>query len=131
MPVSLGPAIVSSATPARRADAGAPAATAQGPQTSNRRRDSVWNGALIGAGLGALVGAAAGNAALDTPTAGFNVPLTFGVVGAGAGLALGIGIDLLRERSHAALPPGGRRRQLVVSPVVGPTAKGVVAAMTF
>jgi hypothetical protein len=80
--------------------------TTQTPPAARRprRKDSLLNGILIGAGLGAIAGAAIGTAAIGCDQcAGFNVPLTFGVVGAAAGAALGAGLDaLIRPRSRVA-----------------------------
>ena len=48
----------------------------------SRRRDSLWNGVIVGAGLGALVGIAGSPLISDcSECAGFNVPLTFGGTG--------------------------------------------------
>ena len=78
-----------------------PRPTRSSPQPPHRK-DSLLNGILIGAGLGAIAGAAGGTAAIRCDEcAGFNVPLTFGVVGAAAGAAIGAGIDAL---FHARAP---------------------------
>ncbi len=54
----------------------------------SRRKDSLWNGVIVGAGLGALVGIAGSPLISDcSECSGFNVPLTFGVLGAGVGPA--------------------------------------------
>lgn len=76
------------------------------PAPPPRRKDSLLNGILIGAGLGAIAGAAGGTAAIACDEcAGFNVPLTFGVVGGAAGAAIGAGIDaLFHARASDAAP---------------------------
>ncbi len=102
------------------------------PPTMQRRKDSLWNGVLIGAGLGALVGALVGSAVLDcSECSGFNVPLTFGVLGAGAGAGIGAGIDAWRRtRSTVTIAPNTNRR-FMVSPVLGKDVKGMVASIRF
>jgi hypothetical protein len=102
-----------------------------GGQSANQlapRRDSLWNGTLVGAGLGALLGSVAGITLLDcSECAGFNVPLTFGVLGAGVGAGLGAGIDALHSRSGFAPPP----RNIQVSPLITRQARGLVAWFRF
>jgi hypothetical protein len=69
-----------------------------------RQKDSLLNGVLIGAGLGAIVGALGGTTMIGCDEcAGFNVPLTFGVVGAAAGAGIGAGLDALRH-ARARMP---------------------------
>jgi hypothetical protein len=115
---------------AQTAPPAAPSARAAQPPAA--RKDSKWNGAIIGAGLGAIAGALIGSAIIEcSECAGFNVPLTFGVIGAGAGAGIGVGIDsLLHQRSPRLNPPPGRRR-VDVSPVVGRSVKGVIASIRF
>ncbi len=102
------------------------------PPPLQRRKDSLWNGVIIGAGLGALVGTLVSFAVTDcSECAGFNVPLTFGVLGAGAGAGIGAGIDAWRQkRSPLTIPPKGTRR-LNVAPVLGKDVRGVVASIRF
>ena len=118
---------VAAAGPVRPPDRSAP--VSQPPPVRN---DSKWNGALIGAGLGALAGAFFGSAAIEcSECAGFNVPVTFGVIGAGAGAAIGIGIDAhFHQRSPGSNPPARTRRVSVV-PVMARSVKGVVASVRF
>jgi hypothetical protein len=106
----------------------APASSQAVPQP---RRDSLWNGTLIGAGLGALLGALGGAAVLEcSECSGFNVPLTFGVLGAGAGAAIGAGIDAARHnRSTAWTAPRGRR--VAVAPVLHERTRALVAFVQF
>ena len=96
------------------------------------RKDSLWNGVIIGAGLGALVGTLISFAVSDcSECSGFNVPLTFGVLGAGAGAGIGAGIDAWRQtRSTVRIAPNATGR-LTVSPVLGKDVKGIVATIRF
>jgi hypothetical protein len=71
-----------------------------------RRRDSLWNGVIIGAGLGAIAGAVSGTAIADcSECAGFNVPLTFGVLGAGSALLSVQGSTPCTRRAEIRLGP--------------------------
>lgn len=115
----------------------AAAANTSPPATSPPRRDSLWNGVLVGAGLGAVLGGFAGSAALQcSECAGFNVPLTFGAIGAGAGAAIGASIDALRHERRRVPGPGARdrtelRRTLTLSPVLGKEVQAVVGSLRF
>ena len=102
------------------------------PPALQHRKDSLWNGVIIGAGLGALVGTLVSFAVTDcSECAGFNVPLTFGVLGAGAGAGIGAGVDAWRQkRSPLSIAPKGTRR-LSVAPVLGKDVQGVVASIRF
>jgi hypothetical protein len=97
--------------------------------TVSRRRDTLWNGVLVGAGVGALLGALGGQALIDcSECAGFNVPLTFGVLGAGVGAGVGAGIDALRHtRSPIPNTPG----RVTVTPLLGKGQRAVVALVRF
>ena len=95
------------------------------------RKDPLWNGIVIGAGLGALIGAFAGDAAFECPECtGFNVPLTFGVIGAGAGAATGAGFDALRHE-RTRIPTTKDNRRLTVAPVIGKNVKAMMAHVRF
>jgi hypothetical protein len=101
-------------------------------QTQNHpARDSLWNGVIAGAAVGAMAGAFGAIALFDdcSECAGFNVPLTFGVLGAGIGIGLGAGIDALR--SKRASPPGSGAGTVRVSPVVGKGTRGLMASIGF
>jgi hypothetical protein len=92
----------------------------------SRRRDSLWNGVIVGAGLGALVGVAGSPLISDcSECAGFNVPLTFGVLGAGVGAAVGAGFDALRH-TKAPHPP-----RVQLAPVLSKDARGLLALIRF
>ena len=113
--------------------AGAPGlAAATQPSGQQIRKDPLWNGVIIGAGLGAIAGALIGDALLPcSECSGFDVPLTFGVIGAGAGAGIGAGIDAAwHQRSPIGSQPG-RTRRLKVSPVVSKSLKGVVGTIVF
>jgi hypothetical protein len=98
-------------------------------QSQPRRRDSLWNGALIGAGLGAVAGLLSGGAIVEcSECAGFNVPLTFGLLGAAAGAGLGAGIDALHATSVSARQPAGRVR---LSPVLAKGKRGLIGSLRF
>ena len=100
------------------------AASAQSSQPSGR--DSLLNGTLIG--LGAGVGSAAALDAVfcDNGFGGCDFPwaayLTLGGIGAGAGA----GIDFLIGRKS-----GEQKTALRISPIVGPTRKGVLASLVL
>jgi MFS family permease len=113
-------------------DESLPARTENSSLKPPRRKDSLWNGTLMGAGVGAVFGALIGSTLLDcSECSGFNVPLTFGVLGAGVGAGIGAGIDALHQRGPTvAAPPRGRRR-VTVSPVLGKSVHAVVASIRF
>ena len=102
------------------------------PPTTQRRKDPLWNGVIIGAGLGALVGALIGSSVLEcSECSGFNVPLTFGVLGAGAGAAIGAGIDAWHQTRPAVTIAPNSTRRLTVSPLLGKDVQGMVASIRF
>ena len=99
---------------------------------AQRRKDSLWNGVIIGAGVGAVVGAVVSFVVTDcSECAGFNVPLTLGVLGAGAGAGIGAGIDAWRQTRPAITTTPTRTRRLTVSPVLGKDVQGLVATIRF
>jgi hypothetical protein len=101
-------------------------------QSSQPRRDSLWNGALAGAGIGAILGALGGLAISDcNECSGFNVPLTFGVLGAAAGAGLGAGFDALRSQGLRAGVSSHRVRRMALSPVVRGHRRAVVGHIRF
>jgi hypothetical protein len=94
-------------------------------------KDSLWNGALAGAGVGAIAGVLTGDAIVEcSECAGFNVALTFGVLGAGAGAAIGAGIDAARHDRTTSWTPG-RSRRVAVAPVIGKRARALIASVRF
>lgn len=119
LPAAARPLLSPSLLTATRQDPGVPA---------RGRRDSLWNGTLIG--LGAGIGAAAALDAVfceaeggrcDFPWAAY---LTLGGVGAAAGA----GIDFLIGRDRG---PDAGRTTLRVAPVVSRQRKGVAASVAF
>jgi hypothetical protein len=92
----------------------------------NPRRDSVWNGALIGAGAGVASAAALDALFCDNGFGGCDAPwkayLTLGGIGAGAGA----GIDFLIGRKSDP-----RTTTLRLSPIVGRTRKGMLASLVL
>jgi hypothetical protein len=97
--------------------------------SARQKADRLWNGVLIGASLGAVAGVVTGNATADcSECAGFNVPLTFGALGAGIGGVLGALIDAAHARSQSA-PPWARYVRL--SPKVSKRMFGLTATITF
>jgi hypothetical protein len=124
--LALLPAVAS----AQGAPAPAPAKSQMA--AAPRQKDSLWNGALLGAGVGAIVGALAGSAMIEcSECAGFNVPLTFGVIGAGAGAGIGAGIDAMRHSRSNAPVTATRTRRLTVAPVFGKSVQALVAWIRF
>ena len=104
------------------------AGTDNPPPAKQHRKDSLWNGVIIGAGLGALVGTLVSFAVSDcSECSGFNVPLTFGVLGAGAGAGIGAGIDAWHQKRD--IPAGSRRR--TASPVSSKDLRGILARIPF
>lgn len=96
--------------------------------SQRRRKDSLWNGVLVGAGVGAVLGAFVGNAILDcSECSGFNVPLTFGVLGAGVGAGIGAGVDALRHAHSTITSPPHRTRRVRLSPLLTKKVRGMVA----
>ena len=101
-------------------------APAEQPTALPHRKDSLWNGVLVGAGLGALVGIAGSPLISDcSECSGFNVPLTFGVLGAGIGAGVGAGIDALRNTKAPHRP------HLQIAPVVSKDTRGLLAWIRF
>ena len=95
-------------------------------QPVRQRRDSLWNGVLVGAGLGALVGIAGSPLISDcSECSGFNVPLTFGVLGAGIGAGVGAGIDAMRNSNAPHRP------RVQLSPVLSKDTRGLLAWIRF
>lgn len=94
------------------------------PQTSGR--DSLWNGALIGAGAGVASVAALDAVFCENGFGGCDFPWAAVITFGGIGAAAGAGIDFLIGR-HSK--PG--TVTLRVAPIIGRTRKGVSASMAL
>ena len=90
------------------------------PQTSGR--DSLWNGALIGAGAGVASVAALDAVFCENGFGGCDFPWAAVITLGGIGAAAGAGIDFLIGRDSK---PG--TVTLRMSPIIGRTRKGVLA----
>ena len=98
------------------------AAAQSAPQSSGR--DSLLNGALIGAGAGIASAAAIDAASCDNGFGGCDAPWKAYITLGGIGAAAGAGIDFLIGRSA-----NGRTSALRVAPIIGPARKGVRASL--
>ena len=124
---TIQPPSVREATPIRAAVESLP-----GSVMVSQRRDTLWNGVVIGAGLGAIAGALGGVTAIDcSECAGFNVPLTFGVLGAAAGAGIGAAVDALRHARAPATTANGRRTRVTVAPLIAKQGRALVASVRF
>ena len=99
---------------------------------SQRRDDSLMNGAIIGAVAGTAYFATA--AALLRDSDGGEViistAIVWGVLSAGIGAAAGVGIDALISRRHVIYQKPGRSK-VSVSPVFGRGRRGGAVTVTF
>ena len=99
---------------------------------SQRRDDSLKNGAIIGAVAGTAYFATA--AALLRDSDGGEViistAIVWGVLSAGIGAAAGVGIDALISRRHVIYQKPGRSK-VSVSPVFGRGRRGAAVTVTF
>ena len=102
------------------------------------RRDSLWNGTLIGLGIGGGLAAAwCIAAATDDPAISPGVECFEGaVVFGGLGTLFGLAIDTAnpgkgRVAYRAPGSPGAASARLSIVPVVTPRAKGVAASFAF
>lgn len=126
-PETIQPLSVQEARPIRAA-----AESFNGSVMVSQRRDTLWNGVVIGAGLGAIAGALGGATAIDcSECAGFNVPLTFGVLGAAAGAGIGAAVDALRHARPGPPATTNRRRRVTVAPVIGKHGRALLASVRF
>ena len=94
------------------------------PQTSGR--DSLWNGALIGAGAGVASVAALDAVFCENGFGGCDFPWAAVITLGGIGAAAGAGIDFLIGRDSNARPV-----TLRVSPIIGTTRKGMFASVAL
>ena len=91
-----------------------------------RRPDGLWNGALIGAGVG--IGLATWDYVIDPSEPG-NAAV-FGV-SIGVGAAIGAGIDALRRGGQLLYRSGPLTTRFSVSPIVARRAQGLVLTAHF
>ena len=95
---------------------------------SQRRQDSLANGALWGFAVGGAL-AAFGAASADLPAGLIPIVIAFyGGIGSGTGVA----IDALVKSPHVVyLGPARSARRLVVSPIVAGETRGVSLSFSF
>lgn len=104
-----------------------------------RRRDSLKNGAIIGAAAGLAAGGILlwGICRLEGGNPGCGASELFWGASAGAGMALGIAIDLAlpgRKRvvyRSAGLPGAPPRARISISPILAPRKSGVAVTVSF
>ena len=90
------------------------------------RRDSLWNGALIGAAAGIGSAVALDSVFCDVPDGDCDTPWLAYLTLGGIGAAAGAGIDFLIGRKQDETKPTVR-----LAPVVGRTTKAVSASIRF
>ncbi|HEX5110990.1 MAG TPA: hypothetical protein VFV95_21210 [Vicinamibacterales bacterium] len=93
-------------------------------------RDSLWNGAIVGAGIGAMAGLAFGVLREDgcRACAGFNQPLVYGSLFAAVGAGVGAGIDAMFARAAPVKSGSSRVRVL---PLLSKEVRGVAGWVRF
>jgi hypothetical protein len=92
--------------------------------TPTSSRDSLWNGTLIGLGVGLGSTAALDAVSCDNGFAGCDFPWAATLTLGGIGAAAGAGIDFLIGRRSE-----GRTTRLWLAPIMGATRWGVVASL--
>lgn len=108
---------------------------AEGAIKEIRRRDSLGNGALIGLAVGAIpavvaavvFGGACANEGGSCPAYSVGLPALF----AGAGAAIGAGVDAMIGRHKVVYVSPPRTRALTFSPVFGRDRQGVLVSVRF
>ena len=100
---------------------------------SQRRDDSLKNGAIIGAVAGTAYFVTAAALLRDSDGGDVIVPTAVagGVLFAGLGAAAGVGIDALISRREVIYQKPVGRKILNVSPLVGHGRGGVAVTLTF
>ena len=96
----------------------------QAGMANTARGDSLWNGALIGAGAGAAAAASLDAIFCDAEGGGCDFPWKAYLVLGGIGAAAGAGIDFLIGRQSNQSP-----RAFTVSPVISRTRQGIAASL--
>ena len=99
---------------------------------SQRRDDSLMNGAIIGAVAGTAYFVTGVVLLSDSDGGDVIIPtlIAWGVVTAGIGAAAGVGIDALISRRHVIYQKPARSR-VSVSPVFGRGRRGAAVTVTF
>lgn len=94
-----------------------------------RSFDKLWEGALIGTGVGAAVGAVLMSQAdcFDAEC----VPFAVGFAGAGAGIGIGIDALIRRFRLVYSVPGRPSRAQVMVVPIAASGARGAAVSVRF
>jgi hypothetical protein len=108
-------------------------AAGSGGAAQTHQRDSLWNGVLVGAGLGAMPGILLGIAQDDKcrGCSGFNTPLTYGVLTAGIGAGIGAAVDaLFQRRAKPTARPSDQRRVRLV-PQLSRDVRGITGSIQF
>jgi hypothetical protein len=100
---------------------------------SQRRSDSLTNGAIIGAIAGAAYFITGAALLHDSDGGDVIVPAAIvgGVVFAGMGAAAGVGIDALIARRQVIYQKPAARSRVNVSPLLGHGRRGAAVAVTF
>lgn len=103
--------------------------------TRIRVKDPLWNGMLIGAGVGGLFTFALNDAGCVEPYASpscIKVSRGAGIaIGTAIGAALGTGFDMLHHPHVFRSTNSGRGARLFIAPVVTPTVLGVRVSSRF
>lgn len=113
----------------------------EGPQASTGRRDSVWNGVLIGTGIG-LAGGAAGvwaycqggyKGACDDEPGEPQLRALWSLIGAAGGGILGWALDFSKSGDRASRQQSVRsnRRMLVVTPIASSSQKALHVTLRY
>jgi hypothetical protein len=110
----------------------------EGTVTRINRADAVWNGALIGLGVGAIPGAWLGTVYCDECQHRTGPVLTGVLLFGGIGVAIGAGIDALVGKvgrlaytSRQPPAPSQQRTGVFVSPVIGKDRQSVLVSVRF
>jgi hypothetical protein len=98
-----------------------------------RRGDRLWNGALLGAGVGFLtVGLVGASSCRWDSDKGFCFVLGGAVIGAPAGILVGMAIDALQPHDDVLYShPQARSSRWTVEPLLGGRGHGLRLAKTF
>ena len=99
----------------------------RGQQTKgNVTTDALWNGALIGAGIGA--GLATWDYLIDPSEPGNAAVFTVAI---GLGTAIGAGIDALLSQRNVLHPSPRQSRSLLLTPFVAKDRQGALISVRF